>query len=283
MSPAANHYEVLGVREDAGPEEIKRAFRRRSLETHPDKRPNDPEAHAAFIRVAQAYETLSDVHKRASYDLRVLKVRSRTADYGITIDDVLAADHSSIMDTKADDALEEYIVGNTPPRDLRLETFFRDLERTEIFILFRDAKERFFRKDHAAAEAMFARAVEKSPHNILYRHYHALSLAELGRTRQAVREFQKAIRMGELRYPLRLCPGVRRALYDLYVRKGKRLSAWWMARRQGEILFDDGLTLDERERMRLKKIAYLESLKLLSAERRANLPLLPASTRRAPP
>ncbi len=279
----ANHYEILGIPEDADAAEIKRAFRRRSLETHPDRCPDDPGAHSAFIRVAQAYETLSDVHKRAAYDLRVLKVRSRTADYGITIDDVLQADHTSILDTKGDDALEEYIVGNDPPRDTRLETFFRDLEQTEIFILFRDAKEAFVRKDFVAAEAMFARAIERSPNNILYRHYHALALGELGHTRRAIREFQRAIRIGELRYPLRLCPGVRRALYDLLVRKKKRLSAWWMARRQGLILFDDGLTLDERERMRLQKMAYLESLKLLPRDRRANLPLLPAATRRESP
>ncbi|MBI4614516.1 MAG: J domain-containing protein, partial [Planctomycetes bacterium] len=255
------YYEVLGVGPQSDLEEIKRAFRRRALETHPDKNPH-PQAGQEFIRVAQAYETLSDIHKRAAYDLRVLKVRSRTADYGVTIDDVLAAETDSILDSKGDDEIEEYIVGNDIPRRLTLLTFFRDLEQTEIFILFRDGKEAYHRKDHARAAAILERAVRHSPQNILYRYYHGLSLAELGFTRRAVRELKRGIRIGMERYPCNLCRGVRRALYDLHVKKGHRVRAWWMKRRQGPILFADPLTEMERERLRLRRMAYVESLKL---------------------
>ncbi len=63
----ANFYELLGVASDASAEEIKRAFRRRARELHPDTNP-DPQAEAQFKAVAQAYEVLSDPDKRRQYD-----------------------------------------------------------------------------------------------------------------------------------------------------------------------------------------------------------------------
>lgn len=282
MSRSPNHYETLGIAESADLDEIKRAFRLRALETHPDRNPSNPSAGQEFIKVAQAYETLSDVHKRAAYDFRVLGGRSRTADYGITVDDVLAIDTDSILDTKGDDALEEYIVGNAPPRTTTLATFFRDLERTENFILFRDGKEAFYRHRYLEAAAILGEAVERSPYNILYRHYHALALAELGRAKAAIRELKHAIRLGEARYPWKICPGVRRALHDVYKKSGHRLAAWWMARREGAILFADRLTIMDRERLRLKKMFYLESLKSLALET-PGAPLFETEIRRLPP
>ena len=64
----ADYYELLGVGRTATPEEIKRAYRKRAQELHPDRNPDDPEAEHAFKEVAKAYETLRDPERRQRYD-----------------------------------------------------------------------------------------------------------------------------------------------------------------------------------------------------------------------
>lgn len=51
-------WEILGVDAKAEPEEIKRAFRRRALETHPDRNPTDPQAGAKFKEINDAYQAM---------------------------------------------------------------------------------------------------------------------------------------------------------------------------------------------------------------------------------
>ena len=65
---AADYYAVLGVRRDAAPDEIKKAYRRLARELHPDVNP-DPETQDKFKEITQAYEVLSDPEKRQMYDL----------------------------------------------------------------------------------------------------------------------------------------------------------------------------------------------------------------------
>ncbi|HRU14467.1 MAG TPA: molecular chaperone DnaJ [Anaerohalosphaeraceae bacterium] len=63
-----DYYEVLGVEKTATPEEIKRAYRKKAIQYHPDKNPGDKEAEAKFKECAEAYEVLSDPEKRKRYD-----------------------------------------------------------------------------------------------------------------------------------------------------------------------------------------------------------------------
>jgi molecular chaperone DnaJ len=64
----ADFYDVLGVSRQASADEIKKAYRRRARELHPDANPGDEEAAEQFKRVAHAYEVLSDDEQRARYD-----------------------------------------------------------------------------------------------------------------------------------------------------------------------------------------------------------------------
>lgn len=63
-----NFYEVLGIKQNATPEEIKAAFRTNALKYHPDRNQNNPDAEAKFKEINAAYEVLGDADKRSTYD-----------------------------------------------------------------------------------------------------------------------------------------------------------------------------------------------------------------------
>ncbi|KAJ8272523.1 hypothetical protein GJAV_G00090180 [Gymnothorax javanicus] len=63
------YYHVLGVQKNATPDDIKKAYRKLALKWHPDKNPgNKEEAERKFKELSEAYEVLSDEHKRDIYD-----------------------------------------------------------------------------------------------------------------------------------------------------------------------------------------------------------------------
>jgi molecular chaperone DnaJ len=63
-----DYYEVLGVSKNATADEIKKAYRKKALQYHPDKNPNDKEAEEKFKEAAEAYEILRDPEKKSRYD-----------------------------------------------------------------------------------------------------------------------------------------------------------------------------------------------------------------------
>jgi DnaJ-class molecular chaperone len=65
---AQTPYEVLGVKPDAAPDDLRKAYRKLAKELHPDLNPGKPEAEARFKTVTAAYDLLSDADKRARYD-----------------------------------------------------------------------------------------------------------------------------------------------------------------------------------------------------------------------
>jgi len=63
-----DYYEVLEISKTATADDIKKAYRKKAIQYHPDKNPGDKEAEEKFKEAAEAYEVLSDANKRARYD-----------------------------------------------------------------------------------------------------------------------------------------------------------------------------------------------------------------------
>jgi molecular chaperone DnaJ len=64
-----DYYEVLGVGRQASADDLKKAFRKIAMDSHPDRNPNDAAAAARFKEASEAYTVLSDPGRRRSYDM----------------------------------------------------------------------------------------------------------------------------------------------------------------------------------------------------------------------
>ncbi|KAL6146721.1 hypothetical protein ACLB2K_057399 [Fragaria x ananassa] len=82
MKVESDHYRVLDL--PSGKEGIKlndkqitKAYRRKALQLHPDKRPNDPNANAKFQRLQSSYATLMDPHARRVFNASLLRLNNK--------------------------------------------------------------------------------------------------------------------------------------------------------------------------------------------------------------
>lgn len=65
---AYEYYDLLGVSRSASADEIKKAYRKKAMEYHPDRTGGDKEKEAKFKEINEAYQTLSDPQKKSYYD-----------------------------------------------------------------------------------------------------------------------------------------------------------------------------------------------------------------------
>lgn len=184
------HYELLEVSADCDFAALKKAYYRKARKCHPDLFSNSPEKTEEFRRLVEAFNILSDPERRTAYNR---SIQAAAVDLRIRTD--------SIMDTDSDDTLEELIVGNSPPEDATLMTLFRDLERTLVFITWREARNYFAERRYKASARLFQKLVVLAPDNILYRVYLARSLLPLREYGKAKYHYKAALQIGERRRP----------------------------------------------------------------------------------
>ena len=186
-----NHYEILGIARECEFAALKKAYYRRARECHPDRFGNDPGKAEEFKAVVEAFVTLSDPEKRRQYDAALFTAPAFT----------IIPEREIIMDSEADDTLEELIVGNDPPSNTTLFTLFRDLEKTYVFMTSREARNYFEKRKYRTAARMYERLISLAPLNILYRVYFARCQTRLGHYRKAAFHYRAALSIGSHRDP----------------------------------------------------------------------------------
>lgn len=223
--PAMNtysYYDILGVSPRVDFQALKEAYYKRAKECHPDRFHGDPRKEEEFKRLVHAFDTLSDPLRRGHYD-SWLGADSHDSPQFFVLPD----DDEAVMDSIADDILEEIIVGNNIPRHATLQYLMQDLENTEKFIRFRRAKTLYYQGRVRTAHRLFQDAVNGSPNNILYRYYLAQSLRRLNKSRQAIKQLTIGLELGLMRVPPQRLHRFRRQIERLRDRRRTPLGRWF--------------------------------------------------------
>ena len=80
-----DYYEVLGINHDAKPEDIKKAYKQKVFETHPDQ--TRLNSYDDFLQVSEAYDVLSNDGKKQEYDILFSKQKASSKSFGKAFDD----------------------------------------------------------------------------------------------------------------------------------------------------------------------------------------------------
>ena len=214
-SSRTTYYSLLEVSADCSFSELKKAYFAKAKICHPDRHGGSSVKEEEFKRLVHAFDILSDPAKRASYDQSIGIEHLETVPH--------TSKEYSIMDTPADDTLEEIIVGNDPPKDTTLASLFLDLEKTEVFMLFREGKNHYYNRKYGKAMACFCKNVELTPYNILYRFYLARVCVAAGNFNEAKKHYRKTLELGRSRVPPQRLSRVKIELNMLM----KRKNPWW--------------------------------------------------------
>lgn len=209
------YYNILGVPIDCQFQELKRAYFTKAKECHPDRHGGSRIKEEEFKILVQAFDTLSDPLKREKYDLAIGLRNS--------VSDKVQPAGYSIMDTPADDTLEEIIVGNDPPAKATMATLFMDLKKTEVFMLFREGKNFYYQGKYGTAMSFFRKSVDLTPHNILYRFFLARVCIAAGLFREAKKHYKIAIEIGKNRIPPQRLERIRAEFETIR----QKQNPWW--------------------------------------------------------
>ena len=222
MVSPRTYYQILGVRHSASFDELKTAYRSLAKQCHPDLFANDAAKTAEFQTLVQAFSILSDPDSRAEYDRRLSYENTGVSDVELRT--------QSVMDSISDDILEEMVVGNHVEKHTTLMTLMLDLEHTEKFIMFRQAKTFFFEGSYHHCMRLCEKLVSGSPENILYHYYLGESARQLGRYSKATRHFRICLELGYRRTPPQRLAKVRRHYRSAQRHKGifGKFIAWLM-------------------------------------------------------
>ena len=214
MNKHITHYEILGVEINSGFKDLKKAYFKRAKECHPDRFSNSKEKESEFKLLVHAFDILSDPQQRSEYDYSIGQNAQeyRYVDPGY-----------SIMDSPADDTLEEIIVGNMIPETATMNTLFLDLENTELFMTFREGKNHYYNRKLGIAMTLFRNAVNTTSHNILYRFFLARTCVAAGRYREAIKQYKWAIEIGKTRIPAQQLNRFHAELATIR----KKKNPWW--------------------------------------------------------
>ena len=212
MSPFG-HYETLEVTPSASFRDIKKAYYRQVKKCHPDLFGGSREKEEEFKLLVYAFDILSDPDKRKRYDISSgISTEEGRPQEGVQ-------DGYSVMDTEADDILEEIIVGNNPPLNATIGSLFLDLEKSEVFMSFREGKNFFRTGNYRHALNFFIKVVNHSPGNILYRYYLAKTYCALKQFSDARLHYSMAINLGKKRIPPQSLRRIHSELDAISVRK----------------------------------------------------------------